>query len=235
MRRIFLVAAAAVLLMVSAQAQFKPTGGSFGMEVQFRPLGINLIENTSTSPFLVANGINLYGISARFFCIDQLELRTDLYFGFNSAKEKTKNALLGPEEQVRTNSTTLFGLNLGANYHFKGTERISPYVGGIIGFGIGNGVEKYTNHGYVADNSSKQKGGAMLVDFAAVTGFNWYIVNGLYLGAEMGLGLEFAKDLKGKTETKIGGTTTTTSIDPVNSTFGLGFFANPTIRLGWKF
>jgi hypothetical protein len=234
MKKLFLFAAA-VLLIGFAQAQFKPTGGSFGMEVQFRPLGYNLIENRNISPFLSTNSINLYGLSARIFCIDQLELRTDLYFGLSSAKEKTKNTVIGPEEQIHTNSTTLFGLNLGVNYHFKGTERISPYVGGVIGFGVGNDVEKYTNQGYVANNSSKSKQGGVLVNVAGVTGFNWYIVHGLYLGAEFGLGLEFAKELKTKSEVEVGGTTTTTTVDPTNSNIEFGFFANPAIRLGWKF
>ncbi|MDR0604092.1 MAG: hypothetical protein LBG80_07305 [Bacteroidales bacterium] len=232
MRRIFLLTAT-TLLIGFAQAQFKPTGGSFGMEVQFRPLGANLIENKNISPSL--NSLNLYGISARYFCIDQLELRTDLYFGLSSSKNKTKDPSGGKEEQVYTQSATLFGLNLGVNYHFKGTERISPYVGAVVGFGIGNEMEKYTNWNYVADNSSKRKQGNVFVNFAGVTGFNWYIVNGLYLGAEIGLGLEFIRDLKTKSETVVSGTKTTVTVDPTSSSFQFGFFANPAIRLGWKF
>ncbi|MDR2410604.1 MAG: hypothetical protein LBE13_21175 [Bacteroidales bacterium] len=235
MKKTFLFAAVS-LLMGFAQAQIKPAGGSFGMEVQFRPLGYNLIENKNITPFLSTNGINVYGISGRFFCIDQLELRTDLYFGLSSEKDKTKDPSgIGKEEQIYISTTTLFGLNLGVNYHFKGTERISPYVGGIVGFGIGNTADKYTNYGYTADNSYKDKQGGILVNVAGVTGFNWYIVHGLYLGAEFGLGLEFTKELKSKSETVIGGTTTTTTIDPTSSNIIFGFFANPAIRLGWKF
>jgi hypothetical protein len=164
-----------------------------------------------------------------------LELRADLLFGFNSVKNKAKDTLIGTETQITKNASTLFGLNLGANYHFKGTERISPYLGALIGIGVLNASTKITNLGYVSDNYSSAKRGGLYMDFTAVTGFNWYIVSGLYVGAEIGLGIEFAKELKSTMKSKVAGTETTITVDPTGSVFGVNFYANPAIRLGWKF
>jgi outer membrane protein W len=234
MRKSFLFAVIALSISF-AQAQFKPTGGTFAMEVQFRPLGYNLIENKHTSPFLVTNDINVYGLSARYFCVDQVELRADLFFGFNSQKNKTKDTTKGKETQIETDASTLFGLNLGVNYHFKGTERVSPYIGAVVGLGFMNETNKITNLNYIADDSYKATRGGLLVNFAVASGFNWYIVDGLYLGAEIGLGVEYVKETKSKFTSKIGQVENTIKRDPEYSEFGLGFYANPAIRLGWKF
>jgi outer membrane protein W len=231
MRKVFFCTAV-ILVVGSLQAQFKPTSGTFGLEIQFRPLGNNLFE-TVHKPTL--NGVNMFGVSARYFCIDRLELRGDLLFGINSNKNKQTDPLVSSETQTTKVSESLFGLNLGANYHFKGTERISPYVGAVIGFGFSNLSRNITNWNYAAGDYSKEKQKGIYLDFAAVTGFNWYIVDGLYLGAEIGLGLEFAKPLKNTTKTKIGGTESKITVDPTQSAFNFNFYANPAIRLGWKF
>jgi outer membrane protein W len=234
MRRFFLFAVAA-LLIGFAQAQFKPTGGTFGLEVQFRPFGNNLIRNEHISPSLTTNDVHLYGLSGRYFCTEKLELRADLFFGFDSDKNKTEDTANHKETEIQTFSSTMFGINLGVNYHFKGTERISPYVGAVVGVGFMNLTNKTTNWGHVADDFYKSKEGGVLVDFAAVTGFNWYVVDGLYLGAELGLGLEYVKGSQRKITTKRGGSEVTVPSPATLSNFGFGFFANPAIRLGWKF
>jgi len=64
---------------------------------------------------------------------------------------------------------------------------------------------------------------------------NWYVVDGLYLGTEMGFRFSFHKPIKTTIEEKTGGHTNTTTVEPKFSLFQLGFFAVPAIRLGWKF
>ncbi len=230
MKKIILFAAA-VLVIGSAQAQeqIKPTGGTFGLEVQFRPLGNNVIQT------LGSNNVPIFGVSTRYFCTDRIELRGDFLFGFDSDKDKTTDASQGQATETEKNNTTSFGLNLGMNYHFKGTERISPYVGSVIGFGIGTQTQNIANLNYISGDSYRMKEGSIFVNFALVTGFNWYIVNGLYIGAEIGFGLGFEQPQKVKEKTVVGGTETSVTTKPTTSTFGLNFFANPAIRLGWKF
>jgi len=230
MKKVILIVAGA-LFISSAQAQFKPEGGSFCMEVQFRPLG-NVIQSNPIGSENLGTG----GISAKYFLTEKLELRGDLAFGFWSDKDKTPvpTGVTGTEI-IMKNSASSFGLNLGLNYHFGGTERISPYVGALVGFGLFNAKSKVDNLLFVSGDYTSWKSGGIGMQFAVATGFNWYIVNGLYIGAEVGLGLGFAKDLKQETKTSVGSVTNTTTIDPTASAFELNFFAVPALRLGWKF
>jgi len=235
MKRVILFAATA-LLIGSAQAQFKPAGGDFCIELQFRPLGNDIIEGTSFEFDLGSTTIPMFGISPRFFVLDNLELKADLLFGTISAKDSpTQDIGNGNVTQTTKTNFVGFGLNLGVNYHFSGTERISPYVGVDLGFYTGSVSQKITNAGFVTGDSGKGKSGLFGLGFNVLTGFNWYIVDGLYLGAEIGLGLAFAKEGKTVNETKIGGTTTSTTVDPTSSGIVVGFAANPALRLGWKF
>ena len=221
--------------MYSAQAQFKPEGGSFCMEVQFRPLG-NVGNIIGSNPIGSNNLGGAVGVSTKYFFTEKLALRGDLVFGFGSDKNKTPVPVGGTGvEMVRTDNFSTFGLNLGVDYHFNGTERISPYVGAFVGFGIINGKTKTNNWAHVQNDYILDKSGGVGMQFAVATGFNWYIVNGLYIGAEIGLGFDFTKDTKIVNESSIGGTKNTTTINPTASAFEFGFLAVPAIRLGWKF
>ena len=231
MKRVILIVAGA-LLMYSAQAQFKPEGGSFCMEVQFRPLGNAVIQSNPIGSEDLETG----GISVKYFFTEKLELRGDLVLGFWSDKDKTPVPAGGTGVEIITkNSASSFGLNLGLNYHFNGSERISPYVGALVGFGLFNTKTKTDNLLHVQGDYRLGKSGGIGMQVAVATGFNWYIVKGLYMGVEVGLGLGFTKDLKDKTESSIGGVSNTTTINPTASAFELNFLAVPAIRLGWKF
>ena len=227
MKKVILIAAG-TLFMYVAQAQFKPEGGSFCMEVQFRPLG-NVIQSNPI-------GATTAGISAKYFFTEKLEFRGDLVFGFEQDKDKIPVPVGGTGiETVIKNSSSGFGLNLGLNYHFNGTERISPYIGGLIGFGIENNKEKTNNILNVQGDYETHKWGNIGMHFLVTTGFNCYIVKGLYIGVEVGLGLGCSKELKDETKNSIGGVTNTVTINPTASDFGVNFFAVPALRLGWKF
>jgi len=236
MRKVILFAITASFIS-SVSAQFKPAGGDFCIELQFRPLGNDVIQTTTIDFSVGSEKVPpVYGISPRFFVLDKLELKADLLFGTASTKNNPTQDIGNGNVTETTKANLLgFGLNLGVNYHFSGTERISPYVGANLGFILGNASQKITNAGFVVNNSEKAKGGYFGFGFNIGTGFNWYIVDGLYIGAEVGLGLMFAKPTKVVTETKIGDITTPTTVKPTSSAFGVSFAATPALRLGWKF
>jgi len=229
MRKVVLVAMA-TLLVSSVQAQFKPVAGSCGLEVQFRPFARNTFQAVAFE-----NDIRtIYGVSPWFFVTDRVELRADFGFGFDSEKDKQKDPE-GNNDMLYKWSSNAFGLRVGAYYHFKGTERISPYLGANVGFGMAGSTNKITNWNFASGDSRTSKGGMLGLNVALATGFNWYIVNGLYLGADIGLGFVFAKPQKMKITTVISGEKTTNEVEPTESFSGLDFIANPAIRLGWKF
>ena len=215
----------------TSKVPFKPKKGSFCLEVQFKPLGDIVIQSNPNSI-----GLGSAGNSAKCFASKKSELRIDLLFGFS----KNTNTILPPDtiegmKEVTRNSTTAFGLNFGMNRHFNGTERISPYIGFLLGFGVDITIVEIGNLDLNSVRITSTKTETFGMNFIVPTGFNWYIVNGLYLGAEVGLGLSFNTPLKEVIEETIDGVRTTTTTNPTSSTFGINFFAAPAIRLGWKF
>jgi hypothetical protein len=216
----------------TSKVQFKPKKGSFCLEVQFKPLGDIVIQSNPNSI-----GLGSAGITAKCFASKKSELRIDLLFGHSKDKEKTPVPPDNSEgkEKITTNTSTAFGLNLGFNRHFNGTERISPYIGFLLGFSMSDSTIKIDNYNFTADDYSKTITRTWGLNVIAASGFNWYIVNGLYLGAEVGLGLSFNTPLKEVIEETIDGVRTTTTTNPTTSTVGINFFAAPAIRLGWKF
>jgi hypothetical protein len=106
----------------------------------------------------------------------------------------------------------------------------------LLGFGVDNQNVKTNSSGTASGDYTLDKTGTFGMNFIVPTGFNWYIVKGLYIGAEVGLGLGFEKDLKKVTKKSIGGEITTDKKKPDSpANFGIIFFATPAIRLGWKF
>lgn len=83
--------------------------------------------------------------------------------------------------------------------HFDGTDRLSPYVGAELVFGIGrNSIEREFFGGNsataVAENfavfSLTRTEGTTTVGLNALAGVDYYIADNLYLGAEIGFGLQ---------------------------------------------
>ena len=192
----------------------KPKKGSFCLEIQFKPLGNIVIQSNPI-------GLGSAGISAKCFVAKKSELRIDLLFGSSWRRNGAESS-----------ESIAFGLNLGMNQHFNGTERISPYIGFLLGFGVGKTEAKIDNLDFISGNYSSMKIKTSGINFMIPTGFNWYIVNGLYIGAEVGLGLSFEKEFI-EIEISINGKKITTN--PTASLFGISFYAAPAIRLGWKF
>jgi len=98
-------------------------------------------------------------------------------------------------------------------------------------------------------NPRYEQNGAMFFGIKLVTGMDFYVYKGLYLGAELGLGYYHEIALKGTAteqwkfiETNADGDVIGSFEDKletkVNDTKGegnLNFYCNPMIRIGWKF
>ena len=98
-------------------------------------------------------------------------------------------------------------------------------------------------------NPRYEQNGSMFFGINLVTGMDFYVYKGLYLGAELGLGYLHSIDLKGTVKGKIESVTTNAYGEVINSfedktdlkfddtkgEGGLGFRCNPMIRIGWKF
>jgi len=176
------------------------------------------------------------------------------------------------------NKYTEYSIALGLEYHLGNWERISVYLGGELFFGqrITNGTAEldqraeYFSYNWAdelvqvmvrettnslttknckVDGSDYIQNGMMSFGINLVTGMDFFIYKGLYVGAELGLGYGYASFLKGsakgtsKMRTHISSPPDETIFedninkkldDKINSG-NLSFRCNPMIRLGWRF
>jgi outer membrane protein W len=176
-------------------------------------------------------------LRGRYFVTNDLALRLGVNVTANSSKENVYSAT-GLKGYVYNNNTLVL-LNLGIEKHFKGTNRLSPYVGGDILIGFNSMLNKLENTNgtiYTANFLREEKGpNNVTFGLRGVFGADYYIAKNLYLGAEAGLGF---------TCTSAGETTVTTTNNGVTITdnfksSGTSFNFSPTVvtgvRIGFVF
>ena len=246
-----------------AQTQYKLEKGNISTELQFSLLNIN-VSGENNGHF------TLPGLRMRYAITDKWAFRTTLGFDFghNSAKGTYDNYYTG--SYTSKSSYTDFSVLPGIEYHFGKWERMSIYVGGELLLGIkttksaynynvsrtdyyyypineeldikGKNCE-YDINTYNFQNSYGEPNGHIAFGGNAVTGIDFYVYKGLYLGAELSFGYAYKTSLKGHLEGTYkrteNGSTTSESIDKditdKISSGNLAFKCNPMIRLGWKF
>lgn len=226
---IFIMAAVlAGAISASAQDSFKPEAGDFSLELNYTP-GI-LSGNNSSAGFKLPE----YGLKGRLFVGDRFAVKLNLGFSTNSTNDKTY--ITNPDNSVTTtediSGRTSFSIMPGIEYHFGNYKRVSPYVGAAVGINVGNRVSRDVTGNVSSKTVSPTFGFAV----QAAAGVDVYICKGLYAGLEMGLGYGLDKTGRGKTSSVDNTGATTESqgnSDSITSSFG--FFATPSIRVGWFF
>ena len=201
-----LFSAAALLAFGFANAQdiktdagtfTKPTTGTYIMEATMTP---DITGGGIFSLPTLNSDLGMLGIKVRKFSSDTKALR----LGGNLT------IMNSGRENVDTEFT--LGASLGVEHHMKGAERLSTYWGyeGNFGYVSSNGDTdipgKFTKFGFGAN---------------AFTGFDYYIMPKIYLGAEVSYGLAI-------TNTKPDGEDGVTSME-------LSPSITPTFRIGWQF
>lgn len=186
-------------LQVVADDSFKARGGRLATELNVNPFQGSLSLN---------NAINQ--IKFRYFASDGLALR--LAFTATSVSNEVQRTLPYGQnpfqfEQVRKSTTA--GVNLGVEKHFRGTRRLSPYVGAEVVF-----ANKSSSDDIKTESSStKIKGawqnvfvspggpvgteyterGYTRYGFNAISGFDFYMARHFYLGYEFTFSLASTK------------------------------------------
>lgn len=198
------------------------------------PANLNPVSGPGV-PSIVAPGLRF-----RYFVNENIAVRLSL--GFSSSKTtenfyetEIDNSGNSGTYVTRMGTTTV---GIGAEYHFAGTEKLSPYAGLDINFGMG----KYTTEGDQTDGNtwmatdyseaSEQKTAGFGVGIIA--GTDYYFVENFYLGVELGLGFNSYTFKEGSASTTVGGVTVeATGNEAKQSGFSnnvMGMF-----RLGWRF
>ena len=234
---VMLAIVSASFMNVSAQELevLKPKAGSFSLEVGFSPLSLG--DNGASVHLPMGNLTGIYSIS------DKWGVR--LALGFSSIKGKWDNGE-EDEELFESNSytQTVFSFAPGFTYSFKGTRRLAPYIGGEFQFATASNKfdEKSFDYEFTESNRERLYGGSYegIYPFNAygvnlITGFNYYFAKNIYLGVEVGLGVQFMQNKKWKTEELDGLDSDTEESKASSSVFAAALYANPQIRLGWAF
>lgn len=179
-------------------------------------------------------------LNARYFLKDDMALRLGLNLNTSStSQDYTENADGTGGTGTEESSSSGFGLSVGIQKHFAGTERLSPYVGADISFNSGSSSADWTNF----DGTGFNNGYNVKVDGASTSTFgigvnagaDYYFVNHIYLGIEVGLG--FSSTSLGEETTTITqtGQPTTTIVSQGGSSSGFGVGANSGLRFGFVF
>ena len=243
MKKFFFLAAAVIAGSFAADAQekqYKPEAMDFSLEMNYTP-GLSIGTGGSGSGLVSLSNSTFslpdYGLKGRFFITDRFAVKLNLGFSTDSdkSKEYTENTTGGVTSVTTTESksaVTAFSIMPGVEYHFGDFKRVSPYIGAAIGFSAGSTVRKDVG-GAVSTRANRPVFGFAV---NAAAGVDVYICQGLYAGVELGLGYGLEKTGRGKTvSTDATGAKTETvgDTEDINNTFG--FFATPSIRIGWFF
>lgn len=180
MKKLFLVGALALFSAVSAQ-EFKPTAGDVTVD-----LGVaGGLGNTTIN--LPDQGFGTGAMfKARYFKTENIAYRGTLFVGNSSETNNSNN-------QKQEIDNYGFGLGFGMERHFTGTERLSPYVGGDVLLGYGNGNVKSTE--ITTGDVEELKGpGVFRFGVRGVFGADYYIAKRVFVGVEAGLGLMYESE-----------------------------------------
>ena len=220
-----LLTACTVLLSVAAMAQ-KPTEGSASsLEVQ-----LNLTGNAST--------ITAPGLKYRYFLSPKMAIRFGLQLGSTNDEENyTENPDGTGAKGTETTKTSGWMVSPGFEYHCPGTEKLSPYLGLVIGIGGGKETveESNANSGaYAQGYSSNSESPYSSFGVGLVAGADFYFAQNFFVGAEFGFNTTSTTNKEGTyTYSNPGGSGSSKTPESKSSEMGIGETA--ALRLGWRF
>jgi outer membrane protein W len=179
----------------------------------------------------------------RYFVNDNIAARVQLGLGngvdprkevFNFAENIDGSGAVGTKTITRMS----WMAQIGGEYHLAGTDRFSPYFMLGVNFGGGSRVEEWSNSNgtaYQADLSAKVENKVSTFGVNIGAGMDYYVAENIYLGFELGLGVNNRNVADGTTSVTTGGVTTTSkSLGGSVSSMGTSAL-NTAFRLGWRF
>ncbi|KAA9340307.1 hypothetical protein [Adhaeribacter soli] len=231
MKKLILSAALLAGLAFGAKAQTTTTSDEGGI----KPVAGEVTMEANVS--LLNGGVSLSNslnqLRGRYFLSDNMAVRLGVNISYNSDAPR-------PDVESRTIE---FSLAPGIEKHFAGTNRLSPYVGADLLFGIknvhfedendrGGGIDRIEIDGSI-DNGNNR--GFFLIGLAGVAGCDFYVARHLYFGYELGLELSSTKLSEVETTTTYNNGSSITIKTPDESNFNFGPRVRNGIRVGFVF
>jgi opacity protein-like surface antigen len=257
MKKAFLLLALVATLSTFAQAQAlsdttqtrKPRAGNFTTELTLSLFGYPNFSYYNWGYYGgYQNGIFslnniLSQIRGRYFFRDNKAFRLSFNYEHHS------NAKASVNNYNSDRSGNILSINPGLEKHFKGTSKLSPYIGTEIGFATGRYHQAFTSS-FSPDEIEVQKGwynhpgssdftegslGARnfnAIGLRGIAGLDYYVMKRFYLGLEFGYYVSYSK----YKDVKI------TQKEPARevtlkgySAWDSGAYANSGIRAGFVF
>ena len=203
------------------------------------------------------NGINWNSpaLRARYFINNNLAIRLQVGIGDGSgaamSEHKEFNEKTDGTGKVGTLDIKRMGINfqLGAEYHFIGTKKLDPYAAIGLNIGIGSlkaeavdyydgdpkfGLPFIPDH-YAENLNFEGEGGYTVVGGTLGLGMDFYFVENVYIGLELGINYNSVSHREGvKTYHLIGDSPM--DIKGVQPAYKEAFIGvQSTLRLGWRF
>jgi hypothetical protein len=227
MKNLFLTAVAAIAFTFGVQAQdggiMKQQGGENNIELQLAPLG--------------GSPISIGGIKYRKFTTATTAIRADVFLGFNNSTDVTEVPDVNGDPIEVKDKTSEFNITVspGIEMHLEGTNRLSPYYGGVVNIGFSRMSSDDETYDPVEDEiyTETTTDGSLTLGLNGVFGFDYYFAKNIYIGGELGFGLQFETMLDTKFESTQDGVDSAES--PNGSSFNLGPNVVGQIRTGVLF
>ena len=223
-----LLLAAAILgsaFMANAQDDdFATQKGTFSTEIQFNPFGSDVFSNGGA-------------FSGTYFVSDKNAITFSV--GLNGTNDKTQNYDGdGKEISYNTKYTGEFSIGVGYKYYFLNYKRINLYAGANVNYihkFAGDKTEGQIENGNNGDYTWTNNGTGNGFSAYAITGIDFSIYKGLYMGAEIKAGFKNTLKSGYKEKAVVGGNSVETDFKAGGHTFDGGFSVVPVFRLGWAF
>ena len=236
MKKIILSAAIlASSLFASAQdattTDYKPSKGAKTIEVNFAPLSGGSL-------------INMSYLRGRYFIADKMALRAGIQVAFTSNTLPLPAGVVVGSGGVTAASASANSFDVaiipGLEKHFTSWERLSPYIGAELLFGLSTAsrISSITDASGISSSETVGfngiKEGGINLGLNAVLGADYYFTKRVYLGLELGYGFTFKSKADIKT-TNISSTGSTITTTLGGNSIYFGPSVNSSLRLGFWF
>lgn len=213
MKKIISILLVSAFVFVNANAQ--DGKGKFAFDFNFDPAAI---FDASAGPMF-----QMPMLKGRYFISSSLAIRAGVGLGFGS--DKTYTDIDPAIDDYIKNSNFFLSIAPGIEKHF-GSDKFLVYVGGEIPFSTYS-TKTETKVGATTTESENLSGGYIGVGFNIVTGFDYYVFDNFYIGAEFAPGFSYRKNK----ERTVDGTTT----QKESTGYDFGLTATSGIRIGVRF
>ncbi len=180
----------------STTVVYKQVAGDKSFEVNFDPGRI--FGSNQGGQFGLFNG----GIKYRTFVTDKKALRIGVNITYRNSVNITQQSYPANNRLELKSKRAFFSILLtpGIERHFSATKRLSPYVGVqvLAGYSTSNDKSEHQYDNKIYNETYKNNPGSIRVGAGVFAGIDYYFIKKIYLGIELGYGIEYDKYLNMK-------------------------------------